>query len=301
MTSEGELDLSRPVGRPSDRRRLIEGILAGTLGVDETIWLEWKSQVDWNSPVDVAIKVARHVIGFANRDPVEAQAFVGGEAYLVLLPDPAQPDRARIDPADIENKIAPYLGTDGPHWSASHVDLNGRVSLVLTVAPPRVGDHIHALRKQAANYPNGAVFIRRPGKTEQADSVDIRRLELRAQVASSPIAIEVLNFEQLRRVADQVAHLVRYRRSVRQAFLEHNPPPWHDHNDAQTVLAADLAGLAEDLPKCREMVTADPRYTDRLDAEASSEIKNAIGAARSRLDELAAAATAQPTRAQGSP
>ena len=62
MTSQGELDLSLPIGRPSDRRRLIEGILDGTLGLDETTWLEWKSQVDWDSPVDVAIKVARHLI-----------------------------------------------------------------------------------------------------------------------------------------------------------------------------------------------------------------------------------------------
>jgi hypothetical protein len=108
--------------------------------------------------------------------------------------------------------------------------------------------------------------------------------------------------EQLRRVADQVAQLVRYRRAVRQAFLEHNPPPWHDHNDAQTLLAAHLEGLAaEDLPKCREMVTADPRYTESLDAEASNEIKKAIGAARTRLDGLAAAATAELTRAQGNP
>jgi len=186
-----EFDLSRPIRRPSDQRRLIEGILDGSLGVDETTWLEWKSQVDWDSSVDVAIKVARHVIGFANRDPVDAQGFVGGEAYLVLLPDSAPPSRTRIDPADIENKVSPYLGTDGPQWSASHVEVNGNASLVLTVAPPRAGDHIHTLRKRADKYPDGAVFVRRPGKTEQANSTDMRRLELRAQAATSQIAIEV--------------------------------------------------------------------------------------------------------------
>src|SRR5713226_6103755 len=186
-----ELDLSQPIRRPSDQRLLVEGILDGSLGVAETTWLERKSQVDWGNPVDVAIKVARHVIGFANRDPVDAQGFVGGEAYLVFLCDPAQPSRTRIDPADIENKVSPYLGTDGPQWSASYVDLNGDMSLVLTVAPPRTGDHIHTLRKQADKYPNGAVFVRRPGKTEQADSTDMRRLELRAQAGTNQIAIEV--------------------------------------------------------------------------------------------------------------
>jgi hypothetical protein len=186
-----ELNLSQPIARPSDRRSLTEGILDGTLGVAETTWLEWKSQVDWDNPVDVAIKVARHVIGFANRDPVEAQGFAGGEAYLVFLADAANPSMSRIDPADIENKVSPYLGTDGPQWSSSYVDINGSVSLLITVAPPRAGDHIHSLRKQADKYRNGTVFVRRPGKTEVADSTDVRRLELRAQGGASQIAIEV--------------------------------------------------------------------------------------------------------------
>jgi hypothetical protein len=60
-----------------------------------------------------------------------------------------------------------------------------------------------------------------------------------------------------------------------------------------------LEGLpAENLPKCRAMVTADPRYTDKLDDEATNEIKKAIGGARTRSEELAAAATAELTRAR---
>ncbi len=98
--------------------------------------------------------------------------------------------------------------------------------------------------------------------------------------------------EQLRRVADQVAQLSRYRRAVKKAFAEHNPPPWFDHNDAQTLLAAHLEGLApDDLPKTREMVTADPRYTDGLDEQATHEIKAAIATARTRLDQLTATAS----------
>ena len=96
--------------------------------------------------------------------------------------------------------------------------------------------------------------------------------------------------------------MTRSRRAVRQATAERNPPPWYEHNDGQTLLAAHLEGLpAEDLPKCREMVTADPRFTDRLEDEASDEIKKAIGAARIRLDGLAAAATTELTRTHGSP
>jgi hypothetical protein len=103
--------------------------------------------------------------------------------------------------------------------------------------------------------------------------------------------------EQLRRVADQVAQLIRYRRAVKNAFLEHNPPPWFDHNDAQMLLAAHLEGLpAEDLPKTHEMVTADPRHTDGLDDQALYEIKHAIATARARLDELTASASKELSR-----
>jgi len=111
--------------------------------------------------------------------------------------------------------------------------------------------------------------------------------------------------EQLRRVADQVSVLIRWRRAVRRASAEPDPDnraPWHDHNDAQTLLIAHLEGLApEDLPKCRQMGAADPRHTDGVDDVASDEIKKAIGAARIRLEGLAAAATAELTRAQGNP
>jgi len=111
--------------------------------------------------------------------------------------------------------------------------------------------------------------------------------------------------EQLRRVADQVALLIPLRRAVRKASLQPDPDhlaPWFAHNDAQTLLAAHLEGLApEELPKCREMATtADPRYTDGLDEQATHEIKEAIATARVRLEQLTAEASKELTRSSTS-
>jgi hypothetical protein len=98
--------------------------------------------------------------------------------------------------------------------------------------------------------------------------------------------------EQLRRIADQVSVLIQWRRAIRKATNEHNPAPWFEHNDAQALLGVHLEGLpADDLPKCRLLVTADPRYTDTLDDDATYEIKQATGTARMRLSALGAAAT----------
>jgi hypothetical protein len=106
--------------------------------------------------------------------------------------------------------------------------------------------------------------------------------------------------EQLRRVADQVSVLTRWRRAVRQASAKPDPDhltPWFEHNDGQALLAANLEGLApEALPKARGMVTADPRYTDGLDEQAASEIKGAIAAKRVRLEQLSAAAAKELSR-----
>ncbi len=109
--------------------------------------------------------------------------------------------------------------------------------------------------------------------------------------------------EQLRRVADQVALLIPLRRAVRKASLQPDPDnlaPWFAHNDAQALLAAQVEGLPPDeLPKCREMATtADPRYTDGLDEQATHEIKGAITTARLRLEQLTAEATTELTRSQ---
>jgi hypothetical protein len=109
--------------------------------------------------------------------------------------------------------------------------------------------------------------------------------------------------EQLRRVADQIALLIPLRRAVRKASLQPDPDhlaPWFAHNDAQALLAAHLEGLAPDeLPKCRQMATADPRHTDGLDEQATHEIKEAITTARLRLEQLTAEATTELTRSQG--
>jgi hypothetical protein len=106
--------------------------------------------------------------------------------------------------------------------------------------------------------------------------------------------------EQLRRIADQVGVVTVARRGIREASAQHNPPPWFEHQDASNVLAANLEGLPPDaLPKCRVLAGVDPRLQDSAgDQAAAEEIKQAIAAARIRLADLAAKATAE-TRTQG--
>jgi len=105
--------------------------------------------------------------------------------------------------------------------------------------------------------------------------------------------------EQLRRIADQVGVATVARRRIREATAQHNPAPWFELQDASNLLAAHLEGLPPAaLPKCRVLAGVDPRLQDAAgDQAAAEEIKQAIAAARIRLADLAAKATAE-TRPQ---
>ena len=103
------------------------------------------------------------------------------------------------------------------------------------------------------------------------------------------------DLDNLYRVAGQLPEVAVLRQEVRTAYEQHNPVPWRSLQDAQRLLAATLEGVPPDaLSKCRELVTADPRYTATLDDDAGLEIKQAITDARTRLAELTARSKPAP-------
>src|SRR5262245_55169541 len=57
---------------------------------DEQSWLEWKSSLDLRSKEHIASIVAKAVLAFANRDPVEAARTVGGIGILIIGLEPGQ-------------------------------------------------------------------------------------------------------------------------------------------------------------------------------------------------------------------
>jgi hypothetical protein len=176
------IDTSRAARLPSERLAVVEAVLAAAPG-DETDWIEWKVQLGGGK--DDRVDLARHILGFANRDPVRAANFNDGCAYIVVGASPGDlPGVVMVDPATLENRLTPYVGS-GPRWGVSYEHLHGKDVLFVTVEEPRPGDSIWPLRREFGDYLSGTIFVRRQGKTHQADAGEIEMLERRAQRGSA--------------------------------------------------------------------------------------------------------------------
>lgn len=152
---------------------------------DESDWIEWKSNLDLTKK-EVKATLARHIIGMANRIPEKSAATCGGYGYIAIGVEPQNIEGVTsLDLADLDSGLQSYLGHHGPEWSASYVALDGHTVLVITVEPSKIGDPIHTLHKDFANYTAGMIFVRRLGRTVQANPGEVTALTRRATQSTS--------------------------------------------------------------------------------------------------------------------
>ncbi len=194
-------------------------------------------------------EIARHTIGFANRDPASAARHAEGYGYLVLGSEPENLQGVKpIDMAELDGGVAPYLGRDGPHWIPQFLEVGGSTVLVVTVPPPAQGNPIYCLQKEFSestgperiNYRNGEIFVRRHGRTERANAADMRMLQRRLGAVRPRLDVDLTWWEQESRVtpldlSDQAvgAWIDGQRRSLARPI----PPP------PKRETAASMAGL----------------------------------------------------------
>ncbi len=78
-----DFDTTRKPVRPRQWRAVLDGVFRASVS-DEQSWLEWKFQIDWSNKSHIVELLAKHIIAFADRDPEESAATVGG-AVLTLI------------------------------------------------------------------------------------------------------------------------------------------------------------------------------------------------------------------------
>lgn len=159
---------------------------------NETDWLEWKVGLDLTS-AEGRFEVAKHILGFANRDPDRARLHAGGRGFVVLGAEPGNlQGQPAMDPADIVNGLRRYIADDGPAWTPTWVSIDAVNVLVLEVEPPAWGDSIHSLRRTLGGHREGEIFVRRPGETVPRSPEELRMLERRLLGRTpQPLAVEV--------------------------------------------------------------------------------------------------------------
>lgn len=176
-------DLSQPLRRPSERLALVEYVAASPT-LQESEHLEWKSAYDLSRRPDAG-KVAKQLIGFANRDPVRAQRLTGGFAYLLLGVEAGSISGVPMwDSADIESWLSRFVPAE-LMYDLHYVKASGKNILVFEIDPPQPGDAIFCLRASTGDnntsLVDGSVYVRRGGKTEVANAVEIEMLTARAR------------------------------------------------------------------------------------------------------------------------
>lgn len=192
-----QIDTTNGIRGPLARRALVEAIRDAPPDVQETDWLEWKSEVDlsakhWHG------ELARQILGMANRPPDRAARSAAGHAYVVCGAEPgAIKGVAVLDPADLESVIGRYTGRgNGPVWEPHYVSVDGVSALVVEIAAPQRGDPAWPLRREyqdagGRSVPAGRIFIRRQGKTVEASDAEIDQLWRRAQAPTKELDIEL--------------------------------------------------------------------------------------------------------------
>jgi hypothetical protein len=186
------IDTSRALRSHHSQVELVKAIVASPVSTQETHAVEWKTTVHISEKVWRA-RLAKGVLGFANRDPAVVTQWFEGCAYLVAGAGPGMlVGTAVLDAANVENMLAPYLGKGpaGPEWSSSYVDVDGKSVLILTVEPPRLGSRIWTFKREFTPpgeppIREGTIFVRHQASTETASSADIDMLTRRAAAAGT--------------------------------------------------------------------------------------------------------------------
>jgi hypothetical protein len=268
-----DVDPTRALRNPQEISGLVNAVVNARES-DESDWIEWKRSLDLRRK-DTQGTIARHILGMANRQPGHAARHTGGCGYIVVGAEPSNcAGVEETDPAVVGQGIQPFLGSDGPGWSMQYVQYNGMPVLVVIVEPPRFGDRIFTLQKEFAKYLAGTVFVRRQGRTVQAEPGDIRSLEDRFGAV-----IENAERTQRLRSLHEIGTLVE--RIIFQAQEPaNNSAWWRDPRwrcEEQNLVDLHLITIGRTMPNCRALVgESGAKAVLSAGRDARDEIKRAL-------------------------
>lgn len=202
----------------------------------ETPYLEVKSSLDLNSKSGIA-KVAKFLLGTANRLPHEASRHFNGYAVLVIG---AQKDSSLgiprgVEAHDLENKLRPYLGSQFPIFEFGRVTINSQNEVLFIIAqPPQDGQSIFPCykdfqgEKKQDTLENGAVYVRGASNTRRAHAGEILALVERARSEGKPpinLNIDIIG----------PVHKVKPIEDILEQFYEKEKIEFSNHKDSTSA------------------------------------------------------------------
>lgn len=160
----------------------------------ETNYLEVKRSLDLSSKTGVA-KVAKFLLGAANRRPKEADSHFRGYAVMIIG---AQKDAATgvprgVEAHELEDRLRPYLGPAFPAFEFGRIGVGDASEVLFVIAqPPQDGQPIFPCHKsfqgddRRDSLEDGAVYVRATSNTRPARAGEILALVERARGGGKP-------------------------------------------------------------------------------------------------------------------
>lgn len=213
-----DLDLQHLPNGQLGWARLVRA-LAATDDRDERHYLEMKSQADLTTKVDRA-KVAKFVLGAANRMPDRAARYFDGHAVMVLgVAHEQLTSIPPFEPHEVEQYVATFTGTPGPSWDFQSVSVDDADVVVIFVDPPRQGDPLWACMADGPEKLVDGRIYTRDGSTRPATGADIRMLAKRTASPQATAELDVTLVGSVVRASCDSSVLDTYIDTVRTRLL----------------------------------------------------------------------------------
>ena len=183
---------------------------------NERYFVEFKSDVDLNSKHG-RHKVAKFILGAANRDPKKALRRFEGRGILLLGVEKNRISGVpSFEAKDLEREVQKFTGVEGPLWDFEQIEAeNGAVVVAIIVDTP-TGDIWPSL-SDGESLKNGDVYLRGDGDTRKASGAELTSMlarraasekglpALSVEVSGAILALEV-NIDGLGRHVDHIAN-----------------------------------------------------------------------------------------------
>ncbi|MGK9148461.1 hypothetical protein KXS11_12615 [Plantibacter flavus] len=161
---------------------------------EERYFLELKSDVDLTAKHG-RHKVAKFILGAANRDPAKAAKRLGGHAVMLLgVSKGVTAGIAPFEAQDLEREVRKFTGASGPGWDFERIPLDGDNDVIAIVVDPPTAT-IWPCLADGEGMTNGDIYLRGDGRTEKATGGEIQAMLSRAAAAVEPLGLPEVTVE----------------------------------------------------------------------------------------------------------
>ncbi|WP_208012435.1 hypothetical protein [Cellulomonas shaoxiangyii] len=215
----------------------------------ETTYLEVKSDLDLGSKVGVA-KVAKFLLGSANRRPHEAARHFHGYAVLVIGAQKggAQGVSRGVEAHELEDRLRPYLGPQFPAFEFGRIGVDAEREVLFVIAqPPLEGQTIFPCHRsfqgedRRDSLEDGAIYVRGTSNTRPARAGEVLALVERARGGGKPpINLDVDVVGLIGRVDRIDEVLERLYAFEEEEFTKREEPTRESFASTSTLLASNV-------------------------------------------------------------